>query len=37
MNTEHFTATVRKAFGTAQTIALRRHHQRMTDLHFLAA
>ena len=37
MNTEHFTATVRKAFGTAQTIALRRHHQRMTELHFLAA
>ena len=37
MNTEHFTATVRKAFGTAQTIALRRNHQRMTELHFLAA
>ncbi len=36
MNTEQFTATVRKSFGTAQTIALRRHHQRMTDLHLLA-
>ena len=36
MNTEQFTATVRKSFGTAQTIALRRHHQRITDLHLLA-
>ena len=36
MNTEQFTATVRKSFGTAQTIALRHHHQRMTDLHLLA-
>ena len=37
MNTEQFTATIRKAFGTAQTIALRRNHQRMGDLHLLAA
>ncbi|MGB2485777.1 MAG: ATP-dependent chaperone ClpB [Candidatus Puniceispirillaceae bacterium] len=36
MNTEQFTATVRKSFGTAQTIALRHHHQRMTDLHLFA-
>jgi ATP-dependent Clp protease ATP-binding subunit ClpB len=37
MNTEQFTTSVRKAFGSAQTIALRRHHQRLCTLHLLSA
>ena len=37
MNFEHITASARTLFGAAQTHALRRSHQRMTDLHLLAA
>ncbi len=37
MNTEQFTASVRKAFGAAQSAALRLHHQRLGDLHLLSA
>ena len=37
MNFEHITASARTLFGAAQTHALRRSHQKMTDLHLLAA
>ena len=37
MNFEHVTASARTLFGAAQTHALRRSHQKMTDLHLLAA
>ena len=37
MNSEQFTASVRQVIGDAQKVALRRHHQKMTDLHLLSA
>ena len=37
MNSEQFTASVRQVIGNAQKVALRRHHQKMTDLHLLSA
>ena len=37
MNSEQFTASARQVFGDAQKAALRRHHQKMTDLHLLSA
>ena len=37
MDSEQFTASVRQVIGGAQKVALRRHHQKMTDLHLLSA
>ena len=37
MNSEQFTASTRQVIGDAQKVALRRHHQKMTDLHLLSA
>jgi len=37
MNSEQFTASVRQVISDAQKVALRRHHQKMTDLHLLSA
>lgn len=37
MNSENFTASARRAFSAAQKLALRRHHQRLTDIHLLSA
>ena len=37
MNSEQFTASVRQTISNAQKVALRRHHQKMTDLHLLSA
>ena len=37
MNSEQFTASVRQVIGGAQKVALRHHHQKMTDLHLLSA
>ena len=37
MNSEQFTASVRQVINDAQKVALRRHHQKMTDLHLLSA
>ena len=36
MNSEQFTASVRQVISDAQKVALRRHHQKMTDLHLLS-
>ena len=36
MDIEQFTASVRQVIGDAQKVALRRHHQKMTDLHLLS-
>ena len=37
MNIEIFTASVRKNLRDAQTLAVQRHHQRLTDVHLLHA
>ena len=37
MDSEQFTASVRQVISVAQKVALRRHHQKMTDLHLLSA
>ena len=37
MDSEQFTASVHQVIGGAQKVALRRHHQKMTDLHLLSA
>ena len=37
MDSEQFTASVRQVIGGGQKVALRRHHQKMTDLHLLSA
>ncbi len=37
MNFDHITASARTLFGAAQTHALRRNHQKITELHLVAA